>query len=87
MNESWSRIAEYLARYRGSLIGALGAPAAVALTFDSRTGLATTAAHFGLWFAVIATAAAAGLTAAIRIAEHRATVPLLPRATARVRAT
>lgn len=84
MNETWSALALYVKRHRGALLGGIGSAAAVALTLDPASGIAGSSVRYALWFAVSATVAAVALTAAVTVAETRATRPQpLPRATAR----
>lgn len=84
MNETWSALALYVKRHRGALLGGIGSAAAVALTLDPATGIAGDGVRAALWLSVSATVLAVALTAAVTVAEARATRPQgLPRAVAR----
>jgi hypothetical protein len=83
VNESWAAAARYLSRYRGALLGGIGSAAAVALTLDPSTTVASSSIRFAFWFAMSATVLAVGLTTALTVAEYRASRPSLPRAQVR----
>jgi hypothetical protein len=83
VNETWTTAARYLSRYRGALLGGIGSAAAVALTIDPHTSVASSSIRFAFWFAMSATLLAIALTTALTIAEYRASRPNLPRAVAR----
>lgn len=83
MNETWSALGQYVKRHRGALLGGIGSAAAVALTLDPSTCVASSSARFAMWFAVSATVLAVALTATISVVEAKAAQPRLPRAVAR----
>jgi hypothetical protein len=83
VNDSWSTAAHYLSRYRGAVLGGVGSAVAVAMTLDSRAGVASPSVRVAFWFAMTATVLAIGLTTALTVAEYRASRPRLPRAIAR----
>lgn len=84
VNETWAAIARYVSRYRGALLGGIGSSVAVALTLDPRASIATSSIRFAIWFAMVATLLAIGLTTVLAIAEYRASRIHVPRAIARV---
>jgi hypothetical protein len=84
VNETLSALALYVKRHRGALLGGIGSAAAVALTLDPSSGIASSSVRYALWFSVSATVLAVALTAAVSVAETRAARPqALPRAIAR----
>ena len=83
VNDNWVTAAKYLSRYRGALLGGIGSAAAVALTLDPSTNVASSSMRFAFWFAMAATVAAVGLTTALTVAEYKASRPSLPRAQVR----
>jgi len=85
VNETWAATAHYLTRYRGALLGGVGSAVAVAMTADPSTGIATSSIRFALWFALVATPLALGLTGVLALAQSRALRPWLPKAILRRR--
>lgn len=83
VNDSWVTASRYLSRYRGALLGGIGSAAAVALTLDPSTTVASSSVRFAFWFAASAAVLAVGLTTALTVAEYKASRPALPRAQVR----
>ena len=75
----------YLAHNRSSVVGAIASCAAIAMIFEPHSDLASTSARFALWFAMIATGIAVGLTTLVAVADHQPARHELPRAIVRRR--